>query len=86
VLTPQFISDIRRVTAEGDTELNLQPVAGARVIPQKLALGPPAPPLVIRVSGDGFADIQELRQVNCRSIPSPKRRRHGNLPKSSGEI
>ena len=62
-LTPQYISDIRRVTSEGDADLQLEPIAGARVIPKKLALGPPAPPLVIRISGDGFADIDELRRV-----------------------
>ena len=62
-LTPQFIADIRRVTSEGDEKLGLEPVAGARVIPKKLALGPPAAPLVIRISGDGFADIGELRRV-----------------------
>ena len=63
VLTPQFINDIRRVTTEGDESLQLEAIAGARIIPKKLALGPPAPPLVIRVSGDGFADIQQLRNV-----------------------
>lgn len=62
-LTPQYISDIRRVTSEGDEYLGLKPIAGARIIPKKLALGPPAPPLVIRISGDGFADIKQLRSV-----------------------
>ncbi|MFN3192472.1 MAG: efflux RND transporter permease subunit [Aureliella sp.] len=62
-LTPQYINDLRRVTSEGDAELGIEPVVGARVIPKKLALGPPAAPLVLRVAGDGFADIDELRRI-----------------------
>ncbi len=62
-LTPGFIADIRRVTSEGDSILGLEPIAGARVVPRKLAMGPPADPLVIRISGDGFADIQEMREI-----------------------
>ena len=62
-LTPQFINDLRRVTTEGDPELGIEPVAGARIIPKKLALGPPAAPLVLRISGDGFADIEQLRSI-----------------------
>ena len=62
-LTPQYIRDLRRVTSEGDTELGIEPIRGARVIPKKLALGPPAAPLVLRISGDGFADIDELRRI-----------------------
>ena len=62
-LTPRFIEDIRRVTAEGSPDLQIRPITGARIVPKKLALGPPAPPLVIRVSGDGFADIEQLRGV-----------------------
>ncbi|MEM8735029.1 MAG: efflux RND transporter permease subunit, partial [Planctomycetota bacterium] len=62
-LTPQYIADLRRVTSEGDAELGIEPVVGARVIPKKLALGPPAAPLVLRVAGDGFADIEELRRI-----------------------
>tara|TARA_R110002049_G_scaffold46487_1_gene135125 strand:+ start:69199 stop:72540 length:3342 start_codon:yes stop_codon:yes gene_type:complete len=62
-LTPGLINDLRRVSSQGDDSLGLAPIAGARVIPKKLSLGPPAPPLVIRVSGDGFADIDELRTI-----------------------
>ncbi|HBE66608.1 MAG TPA: AcrB/AcrD/AcrF family protein [Planctomycetaceae bacterium] len=62
-LTPKYIEDIRRVTSEGDEELGIEPIRGARVIPMTLALGPPAAPLVLRVSGDGFADIGQLRRI-----------------------
>lgn len=62
-LTPQFIADIRRVTSEGDHDLGLEPIAGARVIPKKLSLGPPAAPLVLRVTGDGFANLDRLKQI-----------------------
>lgn len=62
-LTPGFIRDLRRVSSMGDPELGIEPIAGARIIPKKLSLGPPAAPLVLRVSGDGFADIRELRRI-----------------------
>ena len=46
-LTEQFVHDLRKVAAER--------VAGARVIPRKLALGPPIDaPLAIRIYGRGF--------------------------------
>ena len=60
--TPGFIEDIRRVCSEGDKDLGLEPIAGARIIPKALSLGPPAEPVVLRVSGDGFADIPTLRK------------------------
>lgn len=62
-LTPGFIRDLQRVVDLGDERLGIQPIAGARIVPKKLQLGPPAPPLVIRVSGDGFADIKRLRKI-----------------------
>ena len=62
-LTPELIRDIRRVTNEGDQELGLMPITGARVVPKSLSLGPPAEPVVIRISGDGFANIKQLRQI-----------------------
>ena len=62
-VTEQFISDIRQVAYQGDSELGIQPIAGARITPKALSLGPPAEPVVIRVSGDGFADIPELRGI-----------------------
>ena len=61
--TPDFIRDIRRVTDEGDADLGIQPITGARIVPKKLSLGPPAEPVVIRVSGDGFANIKQLKRI-----------------------
>lgn len=63
-VTNEFIRDIRRVVEEGDEQLGLKPVTGARVVPKALSLGPPAEPVVIRVSGDGFANITELRRIS----------------------
>ncbi len=61
--TNGYIDDLRRVLDEGDEELGIQPITGARVVPKKLALGPPSPPVELRVSGDGFADIHEIRRI-----------------------
>jgi multidrug efflux pump subunit AcrB len=61
--TKTLLRDIRRVSSEGDAELGLEPIAGARIIPKELALGPPAPAIELRVSGDGFADIDTLRAI-----------------------
>ena len=61
--TPGYIRDIRRVVNEGDKDLGLLPITGARVVPKALSLGPPAEPVVIRVSGDGFANMKQLRDV-----------------------
>ena len=48
LVTAQFVDDVRTATAAR--------VAGARVIPRKLALGPPIDaPLAIRILGRGFA-------------------------------
>lgn len=62
-LTAEFIDDIRQATTEGDVELGIAPITGARIVPKSLSLGPPAEPVVIRVSGDGFANIKELKRV-----------------------
>ncbi|MEL7500439.1 MAG: efflux RND transporter permease subunit [Planctomycetota bacterium] len=62
-LTPGFIRDIRRVVNEGDPELGVEPVTGARVTPKAISLGPPAEPVVIRISGDGFANMNQLREI-----------------------
>lgn len=61
--TRTLLRDIRRVSAQGDAKLGLQPIAGARIIPKELSLGPPAPAIELRVSGDGFADIGTLRAI-----------------------
>lgn len=62
-VTPGFIRDIRRATTEGDPMLGIKPITGARIVPKTLSLGPPAEPVVIRVSGDGFANITELKRI-----------------------
>lgn len=61
--TAGFIDDLRRVSFEGDAELGIEPIAGARIVPKSLALGPPAEPVVFRIAGQGFADIPTLRGI-----------------------
>jgi len=61
--THEFAEKLRRVITHGDEDLELQPIVGARVIPIELLLGPPADPVVLRVSGNGFADIPTLRNA-----------------------
>ena len=62
-ITHEFAEKLRRVIAHGDEALELQPIVGARVIPIELLLGPPADPVVLRVSGNGFADMPTLRNA-----------------------
>lgn len=62
-LTHEFAEVLRRVIAHGDENLGLQPIVGARVVPIELFLGPPADPVVLRVVGDGFAYMGQLRTV-----------------------
>ena len=62
-LTNGFIDDVREAAESGNPELGILPLAGVRVIPKALSLGPPAEPVVLRISGDGFADIPTLRSV-----------------------
>ncbi len=61
--TPSYATDIRRIAEKGDEKLGLNPIAGARVVPEELSLGPPAAPLEIRVSGQGTADMAKLREI-----------------------
>ena len=65
-LTHEFAEELRRVITHGDEQLGLQPIVGARVIPIELFLGPPADPVVLRVSGSGFADMTKLRTTANR--------------------
>lgn len=62
-LTDQMIRDLRRVVDVGDDERGIEPIAGARVTTKRLGMGPSAAPVELRVSGNGFADIQELRRI-----------------------
>ncbi len=64
LMTPDYASDVRRVCEQGDAALGIAPVTGARVIPKELGLGPPSDPLVFRVMGDGFADVEKLREIS----------------------
>ena len=65
-LTHEFAEELRRVVTHGDEQLGLQPIVGARVIPIELFLGPPADPVVLRVTGSGFADMSKLRTTANR--------------------
>lgn len=65
-LTHEFAEKLRAVSQTGDAELELKPVTGARVVPIELFLGPPADPVVLRISGDGFADVERLHAAADR--------------------
>ena len=62
-LTDGMIRDLRMVVDKGDTERGIEPIAGARVTTKRLSMGPAAAPVELRVSGDGFADMRELRRI-----------------------
>lgn len=62
--TSDFSHRLREVCERGDDELGVEPIVGARITPVKLALGPPADPLLLRVIGNGFADPKVLRQTS----------------------
>ncbi len=62
-VTKQYAQRVREVAERGDASLGLEPIVGARVVPVRLALGPPADPLVFRISGNGFADPAILRRA-----------------------
>ncbi len=65
-LTDQYTRDLRAACERGSESLDIEPIVGARVVPVKLALGPPADPLVIRVIGSGFADPTQLKTISNR--------------------
>ncbi|MCC9642798.1 efflux RND transporter permease subunit [Rhodopirellula sp. JC740] len=62
-VTRHYAQRVREIAEKGDADLGLEPIVGARIIPVRLALGPPADPLVFRISGNGFADPRVLRQT-----------------------
>ncbi|WP_149494697.1 efflux RND transporter permease subunit [Roseiconus lacunae] len=64
--TAEYAHRLRMICEQGDPERQINPVVGARIVPVKLALGPPADPLVFRVIGSGFADPALLRQAADR--------------------
>lgn len=59
--TPKLAQRLREVVRDGDPELGIKPIAGVRVVPRELFLGPPAEPVEIRLIGSGFADMKTLR-------------------------
>ena len=65
-LTNDYSERVREVCERGDDELGLEPIAGARIVPVKLALGPPADPVLFRVIGNGFADAHTIRRISQR--------------------
>ncbi|QDT03998.1 Toluene efflux pump membrane transporter TtgE [Rubripirellula lacrimiformis] len=62
-LTEGMITDFRDAVEAGNPELGIEPIAGARITTKRIQMGPPANPVEIRVSGEGFADIPELRRI-----------------------
>ncbi|MEM6366525.1 MAG: efflux RND transporter permease subunit, partial [Planctomycetota bacterium] len=61
--TESMIRDLRRVVDEGDEARGIKPIAGARITTKRVKMGPPANPVELRVTGDGFADINEMRRI-----------------------
>ncbi|TWU40636.1 efflux RND transporter permease subunit [Novipirellula artificiosorum] len=61
-----YVDQVRIACLQGDPLRGIEPIVGARVTPMKLALGPPADPLVFRVLGSGFADPGVLREISGR--------------------
>ncbi len=66
LVTHEFAERLRVVAREGDEELGISPIAGARVVPIELALGPPADPVVLRIVGNGLADMHQLQLIANR--------------------
>lgn len=64
--TTDYVEDVRIACVQGDPQRGIEPIVGAQVTPVKLALGPPADPLVFRVLGSGFADPVLLRDISSR--------------------
>ncbi len=65
-LTHEFAENLRKAVQEGNEELGIKPIVGARVVPIELLLGPPADPVVLRVIGDGYADMSVMRSAADR--------------------
>ncbi|HCS54767.1 efflux RND transporter permease subunit [Rubinisphaera sp.] len=62
-LTDGMIGDLRQAVDSGNKERGILPIAGARITAKRLQMGPDAAPVELRVSGDGFADINKLRGI-----------------------
>ena len=61
--TDSMIRDLRSTVDQGDAERGIKPIAGARIITKRLSMGPSAAPVELRISGDGFASITDLRNI-----------------------
>jgi len=66
LFTPSLARHLRVVAEQGDKELGIEPMAGVRVIPRELYLGPSSDPVEIRISGPGFANIRQLSEYADR--------------------
>ena len=64
--THEFAEELRKAVQEGDEQLGIEPIVGARVVPIELLLGPPADPVVLRIVGDGYADQTDMRAAADR--------------------
>lgn len=64
--SPWLAQRVRDVAEAGDSTLGLEPIAGARIVPRELNLGPSADPVAIRVLGSGFADQTILWRIADR--------------------
>jgi multidrug efflux pump subunit AcrB len=67
IYTDDYDKAVLRIAREGDAELGIEPVVGARVIPKQLVMGPSVDaPIGIRIFGPrlgaGFADLKVMRQ------------------------
>lgn len=61
--TPFLAARVREVAELGDAELGIEPIAGVRVVPRELYLGPTADPVALRIMGRGFAETSTLRET-----------------------
>ena len=61
--TRGYIRDLRSAVSSGDADRGILPITGARVVPRSIALGPPAAAVELRVTGEGFADVDLVRQT-----------------------
>lgn len=64
--TPELVRRVREIAERGDESLGLEPIIGARIVPQELQLGPSEDPVQIRVVGAGFADMGTMRRYADR--------------------
>ena len=64
--TNAYAERVREICERGDPQLGIEPIVGARIVPLKLALGPPADPVLLRVIGNGFADANTMREISQR--------------------